>query len=58
MIAVVNVDPDLRPTGPHLYEVRINRKPVATFVHHREDDLSTLLERAALAVGNCKKESK
>lgn len=50
MIAIVNVDPDLRETGPHLYEVRINRTVVAKFSHRREDDMSTLFERAAHAV--------
>ena len=50
MIAIINIDPDLRQTGPHLYEVRINREVVATFVHNREDDLFALFERAAHAV--------
>lgn len=50
MIAIVNVDPDLRQTGPHIYQIRINRLAVTTFIHNREDDLSTLLERAAHAV--------
>lgn len=50
MIAIVNIDPAQRQAGPHMYEIRINHRAIATFVHYREDDLSTLLERAARAV--------
>ena len=52
MIAIVNVDPEPRKTGPHIYEIRINHDVIARFVHHREDDLFILFELAARAVKN------
>ncbi len=50
MIAIVNVSPVPQETGPHLYEVRINRRVVATFVHKREKGLAACLRKAARAV--------
>lgn len=50
MIAIVNIDENLRDSGPHEYEVRINYKPIARFTHNREERLSRCLERAASAV--------
>lgn len=49
MIAIVNVDPNPRVDGPHLYELRINSKVITTFVHDRADPLHKCLERAARA---------
>jgi hypothetical protein len=50
MIAIVNIDPNPRESGFHLYEIRINRKPITRFMHKREDDLSVCLGIAAKAV--------
>lgn len=50
MIAIVNVSPVPQETGPHLYEVRINRRVVATFVYKREKGLAACLRKAAKAV--------
>lgn len=47
MIAIVNVDPNPRSIGPDLYEIRLNRQLLATFVHSREHDLVTLFEKVA-----------
>jgi hypothetical protein len=49
MIAIVNVDENVRTGGPHKYELRINRKVVATFTHDREKPLRDCLLAAALA---------
>ena len=50
MIAIVNIDPDPRETGFHLYEIRINKTPITRFMHMRENGLEECLELAALAV--------
>lgn len=50
MIAIVNIEKDVKSDGPHLYEVRINFDPKARFYHNREDDLATCLRKAADAV--------
>lgn len=51
MIAIINVDSDPRPTGPHTYQVQINTQaPLARFTHNREDGLAVCLEKAAEAV--------
>lgn len=50
MIAIINVDPNPRKTGEHLYEIRINKKIITNFKHNREDSLSACLEKAAKAV--------
>lgn len=50
MIAIVNVTPEPKPTGPHTYEVRINRHAVVRFEHAREEGLARCLRRAAEAV--------
>lgn len=49
MIAIVNVDPNPRTEGEHLYEIRINRKVVTQFTHERSEPLHVCLERAAQA---------
>ena len=46
MITIVNVDKNLRRTGVHEYEVRVNRKPLFRFKHPRENSLASLLGRA------------
>lgn len=52
MITIVNVDPNPRPTGEHQYELRINQKVIAKFVHRREDGLEKCLLRAANAASD------
>ena len=49
MIAIVNIDPDPRLSGQHLYSLRINAQEVAQFKHWREEPLSALLNRAFVA---------
>jgi len=49
MIAIVNVDENVRPDGPHEYELRINRRVVCTFTHNREEPLHECLLKAAIA---------
>lgn len=50
MIAIVNIDPSPRPTGKHLYQLRINSKEICQFTHNREDGLDKCLLAAAKAV--------
>jgi hypothetical protein len=47
MIAIINVAMHPAPSGPHPYEVRVNRELITTFVHNREDGLAMCLRRAA-----------
>lgn len=56
MIAIINIDPDPRPTGPHRYELRINAEVIATFKHNREHGLAACLRKAADAaeLAQCK----
>lgn len=49
MIGIVNVDENVRETGPHKYEIRINRMFVTSFEHNREEPLHECLLRAAVA---------
>lgn len=49
MIAIVNVDDNVRDSGPHEYELRINRRVVARFIHDREKPLHECLLHAAIA---------
>ncbi len=49
-IIIQNITPDPKPTGKHLYQIRINEKVVVTFDHYREDGLSVCLQKAAEAV--------
>ena len=49
MIAIVNVDPNPRPGGVHLYELRINHEVICAFYHDRDEPLHTCLEKAAAA---------
>lgn len=50
MIAIVNIEQNPRKSGEHEYSVRINRLEICRFKHHREQNLSTCLEKAAKAV--------
>jgi len=52
MIAIVNVGPhdSPNPMGERKYEVRINKRVIATFEHERGDGLSVCLQKAARAV--------
>lgn len=51
MIAIVNITrPGADPAGNHLYEIRINRTPVARFRHVRAKGLAECLRAAAAAV--------
>lgn len=50
MVAIVNIDPNLRESGEHLYSIRINHTEVAQCRHYREDSLYELFRAAALAV--------
>ena len=49
MIAIVNVDTIPRSSGPHIYELRINKEVIATFMHNREDSLEKCLQLASQA---------
>ena len=52
MIAIVNIDPNPRESGEHLYSIRINHKEVGRCYHRREHSLATLLEVAAFHMRN------
>lgn len=49
MIAIINVDENVRTHGPHKYELRINQHVITTFSHDRENPLRDLLLAAAIA---------
>lgn len=49
MIAIVNVDKNVRESGEHEYELRINREVICRFTHNREESLSECLLKAAIA---------
>lgn len=49
MIAIVNIDKNVRKSGPHEYELRINNFVVTRFTHNREEPLHECLMRAAIA---------
>jgi hypothetical protein len=49
MIAVINVDENVRHSGPHKYELRLNKYHIATFTHNREEPMHELLLKAAIA---------
>ena len=49
MTAIVNVDDAVTDKGPHVYELRINKRAVARFIHNREEPLHECLLRAAIA---------
>lgn len=51
MIAIVNISKKPVEKGPHVYEIRINRRVIARFTHNREDPLYECLLKAAGAVG-------
>jgi len=60
MLAIVNVSPDDAPlTGTNKYEVRINRRVIATFEHARKPDgAAQCLRDAADAVERCRAEDR
>lgn len=60
MLAIVNVSPDDAPlTGRNKYEVRINRRVIATFEHDRKHDgAAQCLRDAADAVDRCREAEK
>jgi hypothetical protein len=49
MIAIVNIDDNVRASGRHKYELRINNRVIATFYHDREKPLHECLLEAAIA---------
>ncbi len=49
MIAIVNVDKNVRKSGSHEYELRINSHVICKFTHDRERSLHECLLAAALA---------
>lgn len=55
MLAIVNVSPEDTPlTGVNQYEVRINRRVIATFEHDRQyGNAAQCLRDAADAVDRC-----
>jgi hypothetical protein len=52
MIAIVNTTG--HPFGVNTYELRINRRVIATFKHKREDGLAICLQKAAAAAERAK----
>lgn len=60
MLAIVNVSPeDALKTGVNQYEVRINRKVIATFEHDRQYcNAAQCLRAAADAVERCDEENR
>ena len=60
MLAIVNVSPVGAPmTGKNKYEVRINRRVIATFEHDRQPDgAAQCLRDAADAVDRCRADEK
>ena len=60
MLAIVNVSPEDAPLiGRNRYEVRINRRVIATFEHDRQPDgAAQCLRDAADAVDRCRAEEK
>lgn len=57
-IIIRNVSNDLRKTGLHRYEVRINNQLICVFDHRREEPPSKCLMRAMEAVVVCEKTNK
>ena len=45
----VNVDKNIRRSGEHQYELRINKRVVCQFPHNREEPLHECLLKAAVA---------
>lgn len=48
-IIIQNIDSHPRPTGRHLYQLRINQEVICNFYHNRELSLEACLKRAAEA---------
>ena len=48
-IVIVNITKNPKPSGEHLYEVRINQKPLFKFKHERSEPLSICFSQAAKA---------
>ena len=51
-IIIQNIDKNLRETGEHLYQLRINNHVICEFTHNREDTLAQCLMRAEEAAAN------
>lgn len=58
MVAIVNVEPNPTVDGQHLYEIRINQKPIARFRHDRQHSLVALFLAAATACQNMPRDDK
>ena len=58
MIAIINVDPNCRMSGPHKYTIGINRTIYTEFTHNREEPLSVCLLKAAIAAEEWEKQPK
>lgn len=56
MIAIVNIDKNIRESGEHEYRLMINKKHITTFKHNREEPLSKCLHKASCAAGKAEKE--
>lgn len=59
MLAIVNVSTDADPlTGPNKYEVRVNKRVIATFMHNRQyGNAAQCLRDAAKAVERQEREA-
>ncbi len=55
MICIVNVDKNVRDSGPHEYELRLNNFVIARFTHDREKPMHDCLLSAAIAAEEKKK---
>ena len=49
MISIVNIDKNVRKSGPHEYELKINDHVITRFTHNKEDPLHECLLKAAIA---------
>lgn len=58
MVAIVNIDPNPRESGLHLYSIRINAEEVGRTRHFREEPLSKLLFHAYVSVGHAEEQEK
>lgn len=50
MIAIINIDKNLRQFGVHDYQIKINSMDICQFKHKREDGLAACLLAASKAV--------
>jgi len=49
MICIVNVDKNVRESGPHEYELRLNNFVITRFTHERGEPMHECLLKAAIA---------